>query len=193
MEVAALSRPKPGEDANGDAYLVEKCYDNDSPDTEEKVLIAVVDGVGHGKNAEIASRTTIDFIKSHKHKYLSLKDMVKSLHNALLGTRGAVIGICELSSGELSYVGIGNISAQIVSQKEQYHLTSMNGVLGWNLRKVNEFKYNFSSGLLVMNSDGIGRFTASEYISDDLPAMASKIMNQRGKDNDDATIVIVRR
>ncbi len=70
--------------------------------------------------------------------------------------------------------------------------TSMSGVLGWNLRKVKEFKYDFHAGWLVMNSDGIGRFSASEYASDDLHAMAAKIQNEHGKDNDDATVVVVR-
>jgi len=45
MEVIALSRPKSGEEANGDAYLVES-YESGAG--EEKVLIAVVDGLGHG-------------------------------------------------------------------------------------------------------------------------------------------------
>ena len=187
MEVIALSRPKSGEEANGDAYLVES-YESGAG--EEKVLIAVVDGLGHGKGAEVASKTAIDFIRAHK--YLPLKEMVKSLHIALIGTRGVVIGISEVSipDDKLSYIGIGNISSQIVNDKERYHLTSMNGVLGWNLRRIKEFKYDFQSGWLVMNTDGIGRFHAYDYISTDLHAMALKIVQEHGKDDDDATIVI---
>jgi serine phosphatase RsbU (regulator of sigma subunit) len=187
MEIAAISRPKPGEDLNGDAYCVEWCNDGND---EEKLLIAVVDGLGHGKNACIASETAVDFIKSHKQ--LALKEIVTGVHNALHGTRGAVIGICDIRRGKLSYIGVGNITAQIVkNEKQRQHLTSTSGVLGWNLRKVNEFKYDFLSGWLIINSDGIGRFASSEYLSDDLHASASKILSEHGK-NDDATIVLGR-
>ena len=115
------------------------------------------------------------------------------VHEALIGTRGAVIGICEIQNGTLSYIGVGNIAAQIVQNGEQrQHLTSTSGVLGWNLRTVKEFKYAFQSGWLVMNSDGIGRFSSSEYLSDDLDAMAANILKDHRKD-DDATVVIVKR
>lgn len=191
MEIATISRPKPGEDVNGDAYLVERCKDENE---EENMLIAVVDGLGHGKEACIASKTALNFIKSHKQ--LTMKEMINGIHKALLGTRGVVIAISMLSQGsgegKLSYIGVGNISAQIVNNEmHQQHLTSTSGVLGWNLKKVKEFKYDFLSGWLVMNSDGIGRFIASEYVSVDLQAMTTKILDEHGKD-DDATIVIVR-
>ena len=187
MEIATISRPKPGEAVNGDAYCIERCSDETG---EEKLLIAVVDGLGHGKNACSASKTAVDFIKSHNQ--LPIKELVQDIHKALQGTRGVVIGICAIQSGKLSYIGVGNISAQIVSTEgHQQHLTSTSGVLGWNLRKVLEFNYDFPSGWLVMNSDGIGRFASSEYLSNDLHAMTSKILHEHGK-NDDATIVIGR-
>ena len=197
MEIAAISRPKQGEDANGDAHLVECCRcnaENGDVDGGEKMLIAVVDGLGHGKDACIASKTAVDFIKSHKH--FTMKEMIKGIHKALLGTRGVVIAISMISQGsregELSYIGVGNISAQIVRKEmQQQHLTSTSGVLGWNLKKVKEFKYDFLSGWLVMNSDGIGRFNASEYVSEDLQAMAARILDEHRRD-DDATIVVVR-
>ncbi|MHC1636502.1 MAG: PP2C family serine/threonine-protein phosphatase [Candidatus Methanospirareceae archaeon] len=187
MEIVALSRPKFGESVSGDAYLVE-CYKEDE---EEKVLIAVIDGLGHGKKAESTSKAAIDFIKLHKN--LPLEEMVKGIHRDLIGTRGAVIGIAKISPPELSYIGIGNISAQIVNEKgKSFHLTSMSGVLGWNLRKVKEFRYDFRSGWLVMNTDGIGSFAAHEHVSEDLHAMATEIMKEYEKD-DDATIVIARK
>ncbi len=188
MQLTTISRPKRGEDVNGDAYHVER-FENGH--NEEKLLIAVIDGLGHGENACVASKTAVDYIKSHKS--LTLKEMVTGVHKALIGTRGAVVGICAIQNGTLSYIGVGNISAQIVNNAEQQqHLTSTSGVLGWNLRKVKEFKYAFQSGWLVMNSDGIGRFSFSEYLSDDLDAMASNILNEHRRD-DDATVVIVRR
>ena len=188
MQLTTISRPKKGEDVNGDAYHVER-FENGNK--EEKLLVAVVDGLGHGKSACIASKTAVDSIKSHKH--LALKEMVMGVHKALVGTRGAVIGISAIHNGTLSYIGVGNISAQIVNNEEQrQHLTSTSGVLGWNLRTLKVFRYAFQSGWLVMNSDGIGRFSSSEYLSDDLDAMGSNILKDHEKD-DDATIVIVRR
>ena len=42
MEIAAISRPKPGEDVNGDAYLVER---GNAENGKEKVLIVVVEAL----------------------------------------------------------------------------------------------------------------------------------------------------
>ena len=188
MQLTTISRPKRGEDVNGDAYHIERLENGNK---EEKLLVAVVDGLGHGKYACLASKTAVDFIKAHKH--LALKEMVMGVHKALIGTRGAVIGMSAICNGTLSYIGVGNISAQIVHNAEQQqHLTSTSGVLGWNLRTLKVFHYAYQSGWLVMNSDGIRRFSSSEYLSDDLDAMASNILKNNERD-DDATVVIVKR
>ena len=184
------SRAKKGEEHCGDACLVEECDGNN-------IIIAVIDGLGHGRKAEEASEVAVNFIKSHKN--LPLDKIVRGVHSALSGTRGAVASISKISDGRIEFVGIGNISAQIVRRgdkccgKFQQRLFSASGVLGWNLRHFKVFTYEFMSGWLVMNTDGVGHFIASEYLSENLREMAMKIMKEHGKVDDDATILILKR
>ena len=190
IRIFSYSRAKKGEEHCGDASLVEECNGNN-------IIIAVVDGLGHGKKAEEASEVAVNFIKSHKN--LPLDKIVRGVHSALSGTRGAVASISKISDGRIAFVGVGNISAQIVSEnnergeKLQRHLFSASGVLGWNLRHFKVFTYEFMSGWLVMNTDGIGHFIASEYLSENLREMAMKIMKEHGKADDDATILILKK
>ena len=190
VRIFLYSRAKEGEESCGDASLAEECGEN-------SIIVAVIDALGHGKKAEEASEVAVNFIKSHKN--LPLDKIVRGVHSALSGTRGAVASISKISDGRIEFVGVGNISAQIVrsgdecSGKFQQRLFSASGVLGWNLRHFKVFTYEFMSGWLVMNTDGVGHFIASEYLSENLREMAMKIMKEHGKVDDDATILILKR
>ncbi|MEA3446021.1 MAG: ATP-binding protein, partial [Bacteroidota bacterium] len=48
LEIGAVSRPKPGENLNGDSYLVNHV-------SVDKSIVSVIDGLGHGREAHIAS------------------------------------------------------------------------------------------------------------------------------------------
>ena len=186
LRIFALSRPKSGEMHNGDCYFMKKC--------DDRIIVAVVDALGHGKKAEEASRIAVEFMENSFHRnHMNIEDMIKGLHHALKGTRGAVIGISEISGEELSFVGVGNITAQIANEHIQAHIPSISGVLGWNLRYFRVFNYHFTHGWLVMNSDGIKHFILSRYLSDDLRQMAENIIDAHGKEDDDATILILKK
>jgi hypothetical protein len=103
----------------------------------------------------------------------------------------------NFSEGLLRYVGIGNIASTIVSSGATRSLISHSGIVGHELRRVQEFVYPWPPGaLLVMHSDGLQtRWTLAAY-----PGLAVRHAAtiagvlyrdfQRGRD--DVTVVVVR-
>ena len=192
MKQGIATRSKIGESACGDAYLIENL--------DDRTVVCVVDGAGHGENAAVASQKAIVLLKQNLK--LEPEDMIKMCHKELINTRGAVIGIAVIHEKEntLSYIGVGNISAVLVrdiaSQTESRHLTSLSGIMGYNLRTVKTFRYPYRTGdILTMFSDGISsRVDIPSYLSsskDDLQDIANLILREHGKNEDDATIVMV--
>jgi len=187
LRFAAASRPKRGETASGDAFFFKEF--------DENALIVIADGLGHGEAANVAAQKVLEFSERNFELGVELEAFVRRCHEFLRGTRGVVMGaaLVDKEKEKLSYVGVGNITALIKTESRPYHLTSIGGIVGYNLRKLRRFEYPFESGsVLIMCTDGISRFTPSEYDFADLESAATKILEERGKDDDDATIVLVK-
>src|SRR6266446_6982819 len=75
------SRPLPGEIVCGDLHLIKP--------TRGGVLLAVVDGLGHGDAARAAAKTAVAVLESHAEEPLSA--LVNRGHEALTKTRGVVM------------------------------------------------------------------------------------------------------
>ncbi len=187
MDLGIATRPKAGESINGDAYFVGE-YDS-------KVLVGVIDGVGHGEEAHRATLRAISFLESHRQR--DLETLIQGCHRELRGTRGIVISLALMNKGNgmLSHAGIGNIESRIITRNNRMlHLISMNGIIGYNLRKVKEFQYSYHPGdTMVMFSDGISsRFDIAEFFPlADLQTVAKRILDKYSKD-DDATVLLAR-
>ncbi|MCL0092061.1 SpoIIE family protein phosphatase [Dehalococcoidia bacterium] len=195
MDLGIATRPKRGQSINGDAYFVGE-YDG-------KVLLAVIDGVGHGEEANRAARRAIAFLENYRQP--GLETLIQGCHRELRGTRGGVISLALMNKGNstLSHAGIGNIESRIITEDNRMvHLISMNGVIGHNLRKVKEFQYPYHPGdTMVMFSDGISSRFMTDLVREgipsplnplvDLPAVAQRILEKHSK-ADDATVLLAR-
>ena len=102
LVIGAASRPKVGETLNGDCYIVQHLSNGVS-------LAAVIDGLGHGKEAHLASQSAKECILSRPN--LPLDTLMKYVHLAIRGTRGVTLGMALLdtAAGKVAYTGIGNI------------------------------------------------------------------------------------
>src|SRR2546422_1725166 len=81
IEWGVASLALPGEAESGDRHLVKP--------VGTSVLVAVVDGLGHGAEAASAAQAAVAALERHASE--SLVGLVERCHRALKGTRGAVM------------------------------------------------------------------------------------------------------
>ncbi|MBW1784353.1 MAG: SpoIIE family protein phosphatase [Deltaproteobacteria bacterium] len=186
--IGAASRPKPGETFNGDCYIVQHLSNGLS-------LAAVIDGLGHGKEAHMASQLAKERILSKPN--LPLDTLMKYIHAAIRGTRGATVGIALLDtgSGKLVYTGIGNIEGQVVNESKARSLTSLGGIVGHNIRTPRIFEYEYHHmDNLILYSDGIASGWQNRVINwqNQPQQIAEEILYHHSRINDDATVLVLR-
>jgi anti-sigma regulatory factor (Ser/Thr protein kinase) len=162
-----------------------------------RVSLAVADGLGHGEAAAEASRRAVAIAADHPSDHPAA--VVTAMHAGLRATRGAAVAVAELtlSDGAVRYSGLGNISAAITGATGARSLVSHNGIAGHEMRKVQEFLYDWpEDSLLVMHSDGLSaRWDLSRY-----PGLASRhpsvvagvLYRDFSRGRDDALVVVVR-
>jgi negative regulator of sigma-B (phosphoserine phosphatase) len=189
MEFGIVYRPKSGRRVSGDAYLIKE--------EEEATLICLVDGLGSGEGAAEAAQAAIGCVEVNGT--LSLSDIMAKCHQALKGTRGAVIALTRISFAEstVTFVGVGNIGVHVRSTALIKPI-SKNGIVGYRLPRLKEFAYPYTPGdLFVLHTDGISnRFTLDNAVwmqeAQDVQILADEIARNFGKENDDITVIIAR-
>jgi hypothetical protein len=97
----------------------------------------------------------------------------------------------------LRYAGVGNISGTLITDQQIRGLFSHNGILGVQVRKVQEFDYPWMEhSLLVMHSDGLAtRWNLSEYVGltqRHASVIAGVLYRDFKRGRDDATVVVLR-
>jgi anti-sigma regulatory factor (Ser/Thr protein kinase) len=181
--------PKPGEPVCGDAWAVLH--------GRGRLVVFVVDGLGHGPEAAAAARAAIETVEKTAQRDAS--EIMDAVHNALRPTRGAAgaVALLQPESELCSYCGIGNIGASIRGHASTRSMVSQNGILGHQLRKIQEFQYPFPKGsLLVMHSDGIAShwdLAAYPGIAMRHPAFVSAaLFRDHNRGRDDLTVLALR-
>lgn len=189
LTVGGVCVAKPGESVSGDSW--------DAMATAEGVKVAVIDGLGHGTAALTASS---EAVKTFREKIERTPgEIIEAMHVALRTTRGAAAAVASIdrSSNLVHFAGVGNIAAMIVGSGPVQRMVSHNGIVGHEMRKVQEFTYSWrSDATLLMQSDGLstqwdpsryaGLFAAHPSI---IAAIAYRDLT-RGRD--DATAVAVK-
>jgi anti-sigma regulatory factor (Ser/Thr protein kinase) len=149
LQIGVVSEPIRGEVACGDGWGIRGSRDT--------ALLMVVDGLGHGVFAADAAREAERILSGGSQE--SLSDIVKDMHAALRKTRGAALAIAKIHFAKrlLTFAGVGNISASIVSVGARRSIPSHNGTVGHQMSRVQEFTYPWNAdSILVMHSDGLG-------------------------------------
>lgn len=186
--IGGSSRAKPGESLNGDCYVV-------SHVSAGKTIAAVIDGLGHGKEAHIASQLAREQIILKAEQPVNL--VLKHANSALRGTRGAVAALIQIDTeaNKLAFCGIGNIEGFLCLSEEKKSLLSFGGIIGHNMRTPRVFTFDFNPGdFCCLYSDGI----MSRWQYEDIDwkkhpqANAEYLINNFSRNNDDATVLILR-
>jgi anti-sigma regulatory factor (Ser/Thr protein kinase) len=190
IEVGALCTPLAGEDESGDGWGV-------TCDLDGATLLGV-DGLGHGPEAAKAAAGAIEALE--KRPAAAPGEVVQTAHELLRITRGAALSVARIDyrSDEVRFAGIGNVSAIVHDGMARRALVSHNGIVGHNMRKVQEFTVPFPPGALcVLASDGIQtQWDLSAYpgLHVHAPALvAAVLMRDYIRRRDDAMVLVARR
>ena len=187
--LGAWSRPRPGEDANGDAYFVRR--------RGKRMLLAVIDGLGHGYGAQEAARAALEALSAWQGE--PLDELFRAAHAALRATRGAVMGavLVDTRREAFYYAGVGNVEVRVMGAPEPARPVSNNGTLGARLDRLRVWEHKWGEGTtFVLASDGL----SASWDIDDYPGLlhrspqllAGVLLRDYGRDSDDATVLVAR-
>jgi len=189
IEVGVVSEPIRGEDCCGDGWSLRHSSDG--------ALILVVDGLGHGPLASDAAREAERVFSSAKES--SLIGILTDIHHALKKTRGAAVAVAKIDIGKsiLTFAGVGNIGAAIVSTGSGRNMASHNGTLGQHMERVQEFTYPWNpESILVMHSDGlISRWDLEGYPgiwNKPASVIAALLHRDFNRGRDDVTVLVAK-
>jgi anti-sigma regulatory factor (Ser/Thr protein kinase) len=185
----AFTRPQVGQDCNGDGYLI-KTFEN-------RQIIAIIDGLGHGEGARLATDAAIASIEENSEA--EVEAIIRAAHEALRLTRGAVLGLAALdwASRTIEYCGIGNTDFRVLGGGKPLRFISHNGTLGSRLDRVKVFKEQLPrASTIVLSTDGISdRWDPESYpglLGLDPQLLCAVLLRDYGRANDDATILCGR-
>jgi anti-sigma regulatory factor (Ser/Thr protein kinase) len=187
--LGVCSRPRPGEDTNGDAYFV--------AEGDGQTLYAVIDGLGHGAGARKAADAALGALEGWDGQ--PLDEVVWSVHEALRSTRGAVIGavVLDRERGTFTYAGVGNVDVRVLGAAEAARPIPSNGTLGARLSQVRVWPHRWAEGTsIVMASDGLSTSWDIEsypgLLKQSPQLLAGILLRDYGRDSDDATVLVIR-
>jgi len=163
------------------------------------VLVAGIDGLGHGDEAARAARTAAGVLRESPSRDLVL--LVQRCHAALSSTRGAAISLAFVSPSDrgVTWLGVGNVEGRVLSGdpwaiRPKGSLALGNGVPGHELPPVRAATLELRIGdVLVLATDGVEAvFADSLDISGSPQAISERILADHWRPTDDALVVAVR-
>lgn len=189
LEVGIVCLPIAGEAVSGDAWA--------SQFLDDRYLLMVADGLGHGPQAAEASLAAVRILQENGHR--PPPEILAAAHASLRSTRGAAVAITELNlqTEAVCYAGVGNISGCLVSGDRSTSMVSYNGTVGHEVRKINSFSYSWMrGGLLIMHSDGL----RTQWRLDRYPGLFTKhpsliagiLYRDFNRGRDDVTVLVAR-
>ena len=188
---AVAARPLPGEDSSGDLSVVQP--------VEGGVLIAVIDGLGHGvEAAKAAAEASVAVRRSVGEP---IESVMQSCHEALKGTRGAVMTLLYVAQANetMTWLGVGNVEGRMWPAVPGATLMRQapplrGGVVGHALPKLRATALPLSRGdLLILSTDGVSsRFHEEFRLEGTVQQIADDILEQYWTAMDDALVLVAR-
>lgn len=188
LEYSFFGRPCVGQYVSGDLAIVES--------RDNQLMLAVVDGLGHGPEAHQVSMRIRDYLVAHWSE--DVVGTMRKLHEAIRGSIGAVAGmaVIDTHSGMVRYTGIGNTAYRLFGSRN-LRLVSTAGSLGHQIRSPQVQTHVLTEDdVIVMYTDGIkDRFDLEDYPQlryQNADTVARNIVDRFGKPHDDATCLVLR-
>lgn len=163
------------------------------------VVIAVIDGLGHGPDAAVASRAIASALQEHAGD--PIDQLVRRCHERARPTRGGVMSVASFVARDaiLTWCGVGNVEALLFRSTEtapsaKETVTSHGGIVGYQLPKLHVENLAIASeDLLVMATDGI-ESGFEVFVDHRAPPTITvqTVMRQHARSSDDALVVAAR-
>lgn len=188
---AVAERPRRGATCSGDAFVV--------VDRRQGPLVAVLDGLGHGREAAEAVCAAADAVRRHCDDPLTT--ILERCATAVRGTRGVVATLCsfEDASARVTWTAIGNVAGLLVDHNgdgrpRRREVVQLGGIVGPDMPPPHLATVEVRPGsLLVLATDGIdGDFSEAVDRRADPALLAGQILSGYGGDRDDALVLVGR-
>lgn len=162
-------------------------------------MAAVVDGLGHGREAGMAAKAAIDVLAAQASE--SLIPLVRRCHQALKNTRGAVMTLVSFNAEDdtVTALGIGNVEAVLMRADRTArpaHETVLlrGGIVGDQLPALHASLFPVHVGdVLILATDGIrGDFWTQVNVADPLRQLVDRILARSCRGTDDALVLAIR-
>jgi len=190
INIGAICLPLPSEEISGDAWTYKA--------SGRTLRVMVADGLGHGPDARRASQPAIDVVDNELAT--TPRSILTAAHGALRSTRGAAVAVAviDLEVRQLTFAGVGNIAAYLFSDDGRKQFMSHNGIVGNNMRNVQEFTFDWGPrSMLIMHSDGLlTNWSLDQYpgLDSHSPALiAAVLVRDFSRKRDDITVVVIRQ
>jgi negative regulator of sigma-B (phosphoserine phosphatase) len=176
---------------SGDLHVVVPCA--------ETVLVAAIDGLGHGPEAALAARAAATVLQQHADE--PLIPLMQRCHEGLRRTRGVALSLASfgLRDSRMTWIGVGNVEGVLFRVDRFAHpsrdsLLLRGGVVGYQIPELRTAEHPVEAGdVLVFATDGIRwDFSASSPLGLDTQEAADAILARYAKDTDDALVLVVR-
>ncbi|UWG49165.1 Anti-sigma regulatory factor (Ser/Thr protein kinase) (plasmid) [Halanaeroarchaeum sp. HSR-CO] len=187
VSIGAATRPISEGEPNGDSYICITWNDT--------TLVGVMDGLGHGLPANQASTAARDYVESHVE--CSLESIFRGTDSACSGTRGVVMALAKFdwSAETISFAHVGNINVKVAGP-EWTGFIVRRGVIGGNYPGAKVVTRDWDlSHTFVLYSDGVSTGWEWQDIregeQETASTIANRLLNEYGKSDDDATVLVV--
>jgi phosphoserine phosphatase RsbX len=191
VEYGVATYVLPGQGESGDHHLV--CCNRSG------ILIAAIDGIGHGEEAASVSKTAGALIRSSADE--PIISLVERCHEKLRSTRGVVLSLAfiEPEQGMMTWLGVGNVQGVLMrfdarNGNSQESLLLRAGVVGSQLPALQATVLPIAKGdTLFFATDGIrSDFPATLSARENPQRAADRILEQYRSGNDDALVLVTR-
>lgn len=180
-----------GHGESGDLHLV-RC-------TRNGILIAAVDGLGHGEQAADAARSAMSVLRGDLDE--PVISLVERCHERLRRTRGVVLSLASIDpdQGMMTWLGVGNVQGVLMRANgakgpTQEMLLLRGGVVGSQLPPLQATVLPIARGDTVyFATDGIrSEFSANLVTLENPQRAADRILEQFQSGTDDALVLVAR-
>ncbi|HXZ00034.1 MAG TPA: SpoIIE family protein phosphatase [Stellaceae bacterium] len=178
-------------DVSGDLSLVRP--------TRTGLLMAAIDGLGHGAEAAEAAAAAAAVLESEPDRPAAR--LVERCHAALLRTRGAAMTLAVLDAdvSAMTWLAIGNVEGLLLragrnGAEERIYVLPCGGIVGYRLPPLKAATIPLRPGdLLLFATDGIREGFETTVDRDATPhEIANRILDRHGKGTDDALVLVGR-